>query len=153
VAFKHTVQFQVSIERHQNLVPEHTLIVKVESCESQAKDFCALGRRRDQLEGKTASKAPNLVEKHTRVALISMYAVLGQGWFYHYFEFLQRARGYEETMPEIGSHVWRMIDEVVRASRLSAVIEELDPHIAINSDDPIAYLVHVVDERAVLCIK
>ena len=46
-----------------------------------------------------------------------------------------------------------MIDEVVRASRLPAVIEELDSHIAINSDDPIAYLVHVVDERAVLCVE
>ena len=56
-------------------------------------------------------------------------------------------------MPEIGGHVRRMIDEVVRASRLPAVIEELDPHIAINSDDPIAYLVHVVDKRAVLCIE
>ena len=83
MALKHTVQFEVRIERNQNLVPEHTLIVEVESCESQAKDFRALGRRRDQLEGKTASKGPNLVQKHTRVALMSLYAVLGQGWFYH----------------------------------------------------------------------
>jgi hypothetical protein len=28
VAFKHTVQFEVRIERQQNLVPEHTLIVE-----------------------------------------------------------------------------------------------------------------------------
>ena len=56
-------------------------------------------------------------------------------------------------MPEIGGHVRRMIDEVVRASRLPTVIEELDAHIAVNSDDPITDLVQVVDERAVLRLK
>ena len=46
-----------------------------------------------------------------------------------------------------------MIDEVVGPSRLPAVIEELDPHVAVNRDHPIAYLMDVMDERTILCIE
>ena len=46
-----------------------------------------------------------------------------------------------------------MIDEVVRAPRLPTMIEELNAHVAVNSDDPIADLVHVVDKRTILRLE
>ena len=90
----------MSIERNQNLVLEDTLIVEVEARKSQAKDFRALGRRRDQLECKTPARDRIWWRSTRRMTLIGLYAVLDQGRSEHYFEFWQRSRRNEEPCPK-----------------------------------------------------
>ena len=53
-------------------------------------------------------------------------------------------------MSQRARHVRRVINEVVGACGMPAVVEELDAEVAIKREYPVAHLVDLMEERAVV---
>lgn len=61
-----------------------------------------------------------------------------------------RARRDDQPMAECVCHVGRVVYEVVRPRRMSAVVEELDAQVPIEREHPVAHLMDLVNKRPVL---
>ena len=75
-------------------------------------------------------------------------AVLLQHGDEHRLELRHRTRGDRRADGRATRHVGRVIDEVVGPVASTAVVEELDAHVPVEGQDPVADLVDLMQERA-----
>jgi hypothetical protein len=109
-----------------------------------------LRRRRDELERESPGQRTELVEQHHRVAPLGLEPVLPEDWAQERFELGDRARGNDEPVTERARHVRRVVDQVVGARGVPAVVKELDAEVAIEREHPVAHLVDLMEECAVV---
>jgi hypothetical protein len=80
-------------------------------------------------------------------------SVLVEHWDKHGLQLGNRARCDRQPVANCISNVWRVINEVIRTVALTTMIKEFDAHVAIESDNPVADLMNLMEECPFFGIK
>ena len=140
-------QFEVRIERHDDLVAQGSLMLQEHARQRQPEGFGPCRRRRDELEGETPGKRPQVSEDDGRLPLPGVEAVFRQHGAEDGFQLIERSRADNEAVAVFGRRR-RVVDQIVGTVAPAAVIEELDAHVPIEGEHPVAGVVDFADQCA-----
>ena len=148
-----SIQFQVSIERHDDLILECALVLQIHPREREAQGLGALRCRGNELQGKAPRQRPKLLEDRHRVSSLGLQPIGFEHRAKYRLQLGDGPRCDHESMTEAANDVRRVVDQVVGTPSPAAVVEELNPHVAIQCENPIADLVNLMEESPVLGIQ
>ena len=80
-------------------------------------------------------------------------SVLVEHWEKHGLQLGNGARCDRQPVTNCISNIWRVINEVIRTFALTTMIKELNAHVAIESDHPVADLMNLMEECPFLGIE
>ena len=142
-------QVHVGVERRHDLVPQGALIPQEQARQRHAEGFGPCRRRRCELERQTSGERSKLVEDDDRVSFpLGIEAVVFQHGSQERFQLGEGSRTDEEAVAVAGRRRGGVVDQVVGAVAPSTVVEELDAHVPIDGEHPVAGVVHCADEGA-----
>jgi hypothetical protein len=139
------VEIEVRIQRDDDLLCEDALVLKVHARERKAKRLCTLRGGRNQLQRKSTRQRTQLVEDSYGMTALGLEPVSLKDRANHGLELGHGTGRDHESMPNTAKHLWRVVDEVVRSPWLPAMVEELNTHIPVEGEHPVAHLVHLVE--------